>query len=674
MKQNPLLTPALFPLYSKIKAEHINPAISNLIESSKNQIDHLIKSDQKPTWDNFVAPLEEIDNQLSYVWNQINHLNAVQNTPEFQEAYDQALEQITNYQSEYGQNIHLFSLFNKVYEDKEFLSLNIAQQKVITNALRDFRLSGVNLDIKEKEIFKNLNRELSELESKFEQNILKATNDFNLIIKDVKDLEGLATHTINHAKKLAIEKKEEGYLLDLHFPTYFAVMSLAKNRSLRELFYKAYVTKASSQEANNGPILEQIINLRQKSSKLLGFNNYAEYSLATKMNKDPKKVIEFLNKLVKPSKLRAEEEIQILANFAKKKDNIDKLQAWDITYYSELLSHEEFNISQEALRPFFPLTKVLKGLFEIANKLFGITVIEENIVDTWNPEVKFFTVQENNQPIGFFYLDLYARPHKRGGAWMSECKNRSINMKGDTELPVAHIVTNFTPPAEGKLSLLTHDEVQTLFHEFGHAIHHLLSVINYPSITGIHGVAWDAVELPSQLMENWTWEEDAIPFISEHNETKECLPISQLLALKRTKKFQAGLQMVRQLEFSLFDLLLHMEDKPQTELSIQSLLDKVRKEVSVMIPPSFNRFQNSFSHIFAGGYSAGYFSYKWAEVLSSDVFDKFLNDGIFNSETGYAFRQQFLELGGSVDALELFKNFRGREPNIEALLEQSGIT
>ena len=582
---------------------------------------------------------------------------------------------LSEYSTRLGQNRQLFEAYKSLADSEEFNKLDSAQQKVINDNLRDFYLAGVALEDDKKARYGEIKKQLSELASKFSDNVLDATMAWSKLITNESELAGLPESALASAKQLAKSKEREGWLLNLDFPSYLPVMTYCDNRELRKEVYTAFCTRASDQGPNAGEFdntenIKRILKLRHELAQLLGFDNYTEYSLATKMAKSPDKVIKFLEDLAAKSKSQAEKELAELKAFAKDGLGVEELEAWDIGYYGEKLRQQRYAISQEELRPWFPVEKTISGMFEVVNKLYGIEFETVDNVDAWHKDVRFFNIIRKGKVIARFYLDLYAREHKRGGAWMDVCRSR-WKQDGKLQLPVAYLTCNFTPPVDDKPAILTHDEVITLFHEFGHGLHHMLTNVDYAAISGISGVAWDAVELPSQFMENWCWEKEGLAIISGHFETGKPLPEEMRNKLLAAKNFQSAMMMVRQLEFSLFDFKLHKEYREN--IDAQSVLNEVRKQVAVVIPPSFNRFQNSFSHIFAGGYAAGYYSYKWAEVLSADAFSRFEEEGVFNRETGESFLHEILEKGGSAEPMELFVNFRGREPEIDALLRHSGI-
>jgi len=672
---NPLLSPASLPQFSAIKPEHVVPAIDELLARNRARITELV-AQPMTDWQSLVGEIEQLNDELAQAWSPVSHLNAVQNSDALREAYNACLPKLSEYFTELGQNEKLFQAFSRFSETAAFSELSVAQKKVITNSLRDFHLSGIGLEGEQQKRYAQLQLELSELTTKFSENVLDATQGWFKQVRDKSELAGLPEHVLIAAKAAAEERELEGWVLTLDFPVYYGVMLHAENRELRREFYTAYSTRASDQgpkagEWDNSELMQKILTARLELAQLLGFENYAQYSLATKMAQSTDQVVQFLEDLAQRSRPQADKEVAELEEFALKTGEVESLEAWDMTYYAEKLKQARFNISQQELRPYFPLPKVLDGLFAVTERLFNVSVRELESFDTYHADVRLFELSRDGEVLAHCYLDPFARSGKRGGAWMDDCRVRR-RVDAQLQLPVAYLVCNFTPPISGEPALLTHDEVTTLFHEFGHGLHHMLTQMEYADISGINGVAWDAVELPSQFMENWCWEPEALALISGHYQTAEPLPQQMLERLLEAKHFQSGMMMVRQLEFSLFDFILHRDFKPG-ETSVQAVLDQVRSQVAVVTPPAFNRFQHSFSHIFAGGYAAGYYSYKWAEVLSADAFSRFEEEGIFNPQTGESFRTEILEKGGSKEPMELFVAFRGREPEVDALLRHSGI-
>ena len=678
---NPLLETHELPPFSAIQPEHVEPAISQLIDANRKHLQALLSDLQQPNWDNLVAPLEAQGDLLDQAWSPVSHLNAVCNNDALRTAYNNSLALLTEYGTEVSQNTELYNAYQQLADSEDYGRLTQAQKQAVDNALRDFRLGGVALDGEQKKRFGAIQKRLSELSTQFSNNVLDATQAWFKHFTDAEALAGLPESALAQAAQAAAQKQLSGYVVTLDFPSYLAVMMYADNRQLREEMYTAYVTRASADgkkadgssaaQWDNSALITETLALRHELAQLLGFANYAERSLASKMAESTQQVLDFLNELAQKSRPLAERDIQELRDFAATQDCTD-LQPWDMTYYSEKLRVEKYAISQEELRPYFPAERVITGMFDVVKRLYDIDIVQVAVFDSWHPDVRFYHIFKNGEKIASFYLDLFAREHKRGGAWMADCRVRRKTDTG-TQLPVAFLTCNFTPPVGDTPSLLTHDEVTTLFHEFGHGLHHMLTQIDVAAVSGINGVAWDAVELPSQFLENWCWEPEAIPLISAHYQTAEPLPQALLDKMLAAKNFQSGMQMVRQLEFSLFDFRLHAEYDPANPQDPQAVLDQVRREVAVVQAPAFNRFQNSFSHIFAGGYAAGYYSYKWAEVLSADAFSRFEDEGIFIAQTGESFLHEFLQQGGSKAPMELFINFRGREPSIDALLRHSGL-
>ena len=677
---NPLLSNFDLPPFSQIKPEHVKPAIEALIAECKQSVDAAV-TNPAPTWQSLVLAVDKVDDKLSKAWSPVSHMNSVLSSDELRDAYESCLPLLTEYGTWVGQHKALNEAYKKLAASSEFAELNPAQQKVINNTLRDFKLSGVDLEADKQQRYGEIQTRLSELSSTFSNNLLDASNAWQKLITDESELSGLPESAIGAAKQMAEMKELDGWLFTLDIPSYLPVMTYSDNQALREEMYTAYSTRASDQgphdkQYDNTDIMNELMQLRHELAQLLGFDNYAASSLATKMAENTDQVLGFLDQLAEKSHPQAKQDVEELQQFANKEFAVNDLNPWDMAYYSEKLKQAKYSISDEELRPYFPEDRVLSGLFTTVNKLFGISVIERDKadVDSWHQDVRFFDIHDQQaQYRGSFYLDLYAREKKRGGAWMDDCRGRVKWSADAMQTPIAYLTCNFSQPVGDKPALFTHDEVITLFHEFGHGIHHMLTQVNEAAVAGINGVAWDAVELPSQFLENWCWEEQALDFISGHYETGESLPKDMLEKMLAAKNFQSAMMMVRQIEFSLFDFRIHAEYDPGKGAQIQAILDQVRAKVAVVKPPASNRFQHSFGHIFAGGYAAGYYSYKWAEVLSADAFSKFEEDGIFNAETGQAFMQAILERGGSAEPMELFKLFRGREPEIDALLRHCGI-
>jgi len=672
---NPLVDMTGLPPFSRIRPEHVEPALDATLAACRASIAALTTGDALPTWEGFVEPLEEVDDRLSRMWSPVGHLNGVMNSDALRAAYNACLPKLSAYATEVGQNADLFRGYQAVAAQEH---LGRAERKLLANALRDFHLSGVDLPPDKQARYKAISQELSALTSKYAENVLDATNAWSKRIDDAAALAGLPETALALARQNAEQRGEPGWLLTLDFPSYQPVMTYADDRALRREVYEAYGTRASDQGPHAGrwdntQVMERILALRHELAGLLGFANYAERSLATKMAKDPAEVLAFLEDLARRSVERARAELAEVAAFAQAQHGLDKLEPWDLAYYSEKLRRQRFQISQEELRPYFPIDRVLPGMFAVVERLFGLAISEVAEVDTWHPDVRFFEIRDAQGALrGQFYLDPFARQNKRGGAWMDVCTNRLHTVRCD-QIPVAYLVCNFSPPVGDRPSLLTHDEVQTLFHEFGHGLHHMLTKVDYPAVAGINGVPWDAVELPSQFMENWCWERESLDLISGHVDTGEPIPDDLYGRMRAAKNFQSAMQMVRQLELALFDFRIHLEYDPAQGGRIYDILDQVRDRVAVMKPPAFHRFAHGFSHIFSGGYAAGYYSYKWAEVLSADAFSLFEERGVFDQVSGAGFREHILEQGGSAEAMDLYVAFRGRPPTVDALLRHSGI-
>lgn len=677
MSDNPLLASHTLPPFSQIQADHIVAAIQTLTENNLAALDTQLEDMQQATWSALLEPLEAREDLLNQAWSPVSHLNSVKNDDAMRDAYNQSIALLTAYNTQMGQNKALFERYQELATSPEFTALSQAQQQAINNALRDFRLAGVDLPEEKKQRYGELQKRLSELSNEFSNNVLDATRGWHKHITDEAELAGLPQSAIDGAKQAAESKSLEGWVFTLDGPVYLTVMTQSENREFRKAMYTGYMTRASDQgptagQWDNSPLIEEILTLRQELATLLGFQHYSELSLVPKMAESPEQVLKFLYDLADKSKAYAQKELEELQAWAKAEHGMQSLEVWDIPYYSEKLKEAKYQVSQEALRPYFTLPKVQAGLFDVAKQLFGIDISPEQEFESWHPDAQFFTICKNGETLAHFYFDLFAREGKRGGAWMAECRVRRKTLNG-TQLPVAYLVCNFNAPVGDKPSLLTHNEVTTLFHEFGHGLHHMLTQIDVAAVSGINGVAWDAVELPSQFMENWCWEPSVLKNLSSHWETGESLPDELIEKMLKAKNFQSAMVMLRQLEFGIFDLRLHMESSGESFKGVQALLDEVRAQVAVFSPPAFNKFQNGFTHIFAGGYAAGYYSYKWAEVLSADAFAAFEENGLFDGNTGDKFLVEILQMGGSESAMTLFKNFRGREPKVDALLKHSGL-
>ncbi|WP_426840445.1 oligopeptidase A [Glaesserella parasuis] len=673
---NPLLNNTGLPKFSQIQPEHVVPAIEQLIQQCRDTIEQVSQIDT-PTWENFYLPQAITGDKLSRAWSPVGHLNSVKNSSELREAYQACLPMLSEYSTWVGQHQGLYQGYVKLKNSPEFATYSLAQKKAIENSLRDFELSGISLPADKQKRYGEISARLSELSSQFSNNVLDATMGWDIVIDDDADLKGLPESALEGAKLSAQSKEKSGYRFTLEFPSYLPVMTYCENRELRQKMYEAYNTRASDQGPNagkwdNSAIMAETLELRLELAKLLGFESYAELSLATKMAENPTQVVDFLEGLANRSKEQGKKELAELKAFAKESYGVSELQPWDIAFYSEKQKQALYAINDEELRLYFPEERVLSGLFELVKRIFGMRVEEQKEFDSYHENVRFFNIfDETDRLRGSFYLDLYARENKRGGAWMDDCINQKRLADGSLQKPVAYLTCNFNKPIGDKPALFTHDEVTTLFHEFGHGIHHMLTEIDVGDVSGINGVPWDAVELPSQFLENWCWEEDALAFISGHYQTGEPLPKEKLTQLLKAKNFQAAMFVLRQLEFGLFDFRLHMSE-PKENIVLDTL-KAVKAQVAVVELPTFVRTPHSFSHIFAGGYAAGYYSYLWAEVLSADVFARFEEEGIFNREVGQSFLDNILTRGGSEEPMVLFERFRGRKPTLDALLRHKGI-
>jgi oligopeptidase A len=669
--ENPLLGHEPLPPFARIRPEHVEPGVRELLARGRARIEQLAAL-EKPTFATVVEPLEDLQHQISRTWSPVSHLNAVLNSEALRAGYNACLPLLSAYQTDLAQSEPLYRAYRTIAAE-EGAALAPVQRQVIEHALRDFRLAGVGLPAQRKERFKTVMLELTQLQAKFEENVLDATNGWTYHVADLAELRGLNEMLIEQARRRAHEKRVEGWILTLDQPTYVAVVTDAESATLRRAFYEAWTTRASDQGPNagrwdNSAVMEDILRLRHEAARLLDFRSYAEYALSTRMAHSVEEVLQFLHELAHAARSAARQEFAELEAFAGK-----TLSAWDVGFYAERLQRSRYSVSQEELRPYFPLPRVLTGLFEMAERLFGVRIQERQDAPVWHPDVRYFEIASAaGQPVGSFYLDAYARPNKRSGAWMDECVGRK-QLDSGSALPVAYLVCNFLPPSTSRPALLTHDDVLTLFHEFGHGLHHMLTRVDYPSIAGINGVAWDAVELPSQFLENYAWHPEVLQRISGHFQTGAPLPAETQSRLIATRSFHAGLQTMRQLEFALFDFRMHAEYAPEPGGRILEILNEVRREVAVVPVPEWNRFPNSFGHIFAGGYAAGYYSYKWAEVLAADAFSAFEEAGVFDRATAQRFLDTILTRGGSRDALEAFIEFRGRRPDVRALLKQHGI-
>ncbi|CDG81753.1 M3 family metallopeptidase [Janthinobacterium agaricidamnosum] len=687
--QNPLLDFSGLPRFDAIKPEHVTPAIDTLLEQARATVARLVSPAEQVTWDNFVAPQDDVSETLGRAWSIVNHLNGVVDTPELRAAYNENQPKVTEFWTELGQNEVLFDKFKTLQASPEFATLGATRQRIVEQAIRGFRLSGAELPADKKERFAEIQEEHAATSTRFSENTLDATNDYTLLVTDEADLAGLPDD-VRHAARAAAEKDgKQGYQFSLHFPSYYPILQFADQRSLRETIYRANATKASDMGVDfsekdkwdNGANISTLLRLRDEEARMLGYKNFAEVSLVPKMAQSPEQVIAFLEDLATRARPYAEQDLTELRAFASEELGLAELAAWDMPYASEKLQERRYAFSAQEVKQYFPEHKVIAGLFRVVQSLFSVSIVADQ-ASTWHPSVRFYRIERDGELVGQFYLDLYARAGKAGGAWMDDARGRRRMPDGKLQTPVAYLTCNFTEPAviDGALqpSLFTHDEVITLFHEFGHGLHHMLTQIDEISVSGILGVEWDAVELPSQFMENFCWEWEVLEHMTAHVKTGEPLPRALYDKMLAAKNFQSGLQTLRHVEFSLHDMHLHYDYDPNSGKTVQEVIDDVRRKFSVMIPPAYNRFQNAFGHIFAGGYAAGYYSYKWAEVLSADAYSAFeeaaaLGGGVMSAETGKRFQQEILAVGGSRPALESFTAFRGREPSIDALLRHSGM-
>lgn len=674
---NTLLDNHGLPVFSRLDPQEVVPAITQVISDNREKLKTLLAQDQLYTWANLIQPIDDMENRLSKVWSPVRHLNAVVNSDELRTAYNECLPLLSEYGTEIGQNRDLYEAYRSIVDGDGFAALDAAQQKTLNDALRDFRLSGVDLPPEKQQRYKEISKRLSELSSQFQDNVLDATQAWEKHVEDESKLDGMTASGIAMAKQAAEQRGKKGWVLTLEYPSYHSVITYANDRALRQEVYRAFSTRASDQGADlkwdNSTVMEEILALKHELSELLGFSNSAERSLARKMASTPDEVLKFLRSLAERAQPQAQDEFAEMDRFGRGVMGLDEVQAWDVPFLSEKMKGNYYSLSQEDLKPYFPVDSVVPGMFELVKQLYGVTIKENSNVDVWHEDVRFYDVFNADGKVqAQFYFDLYARPKKRGGAWMDECMARMLT-ESELQIPVAYMTCNSTPPVGGQPALFTHDEVITLFHEFGHGLHHMLTRIDYPSVSGISGVEWDAVELPSQFMENFCWEREALDLFARHYETNQPIPEDLFDKVIASKNFQAAMQIVRQLEFGIFDMRIHQEYSLEKGGRIQQILDETRDEVAVVKPPAFNRFQHAFSHIFGGGYAAGYYSYMWAEVLSADAFARFEEEGLFNPEVGHAFLENILEVGGSREAKESFVAFRGREPQIDALLRHRGL-
>ena len=666
------------PAFSKFTPAQLEVGINAVLERNRDYINHTLKNLKHYTWENFVWPMECLEAELSDLFSIISHLDNVANSPEIHAVYEKILPSITLYHTELYQDKELFTAYKAVKESSDYLHFSEAKKKTVDNPLRDFKLSGIELPEEQKTLLKNLNVELSKLESQFEQNVLESTDAWNLLVLDKDELKGLPLDMLQKAHEKAKEKEKTGWFLTLDYPCYYAVMTSVENQETRRKLYEAYTTRASSlfpggSNWDNSHVINQIMEHRQSIAKLLKFKSYAELALETRMLKTPSSILDFLSHLLEKALSAANTDLEALKEFAKQEYQLSEINVWDVSFLSEKMRQKNYTISDELLRQYFPIEVVLKGLFTVAKELYDIEIMEVTSVDSWDETIRLFEIRGNNNQLrGKFYLDLYARSNKRGGAWVGNCRQK-LNFAELVQYPVAYLNMNIAKPVVGKEALLNHDDVVTLFHEFGHTLHGLLTKVEYPSISGLEGVAWDGVELPSQLMENWCWEKDALSLITKHIETQETLPEEIFSNLIASKNFQAGLYLLRQLEFALFDFQIHLNVKADnlSQNFVQETLDSIREKTALLLVPRFNQFQHSFTHIFSGGYAAGYYSYLWSEVLSADSYEFFKgNHQVFDKIIAKRFLENILEKGGSQDFMDLFLAFRGKEPQVDALFRQ----
>ncbi len=669
---NPLLDFSGLPRFDRIKPEHVGPAIDELLAAARAAVESATQAPAR--WEAFVAPLEDANERLARAWGQVAHLHAVMDTPPLREAYNAALPKISQYWTELGQNEALFAKYRQLAASEGFASLSRARRKIVENALRDFRLGGAELAPEKKKIYAAIQEELARLSAKFSENVLDATNAFSIVV-DEKRVCGIPPDVLQAAREAAEKEGKPGWKFTLHAPSYMPVMQYADDRTLRETLYRESATRASEfgkPEWDNTSLISRIVALRREVARLLGYANFAEVSLEPKMAESPAQVLAFLEDLARRARPFAEKDAAELRSFAIDELNLPGLEAWDVAYASEKLRAKRYSFSDQEVKQYFPEDAALGGLFRLAETLYQVQIVPSS-APVWHDDVRFFDIRDPaGALVGQFYVDLYARETKRGGAWMDDAITR--RRKGAAiQTPVAYLNCNFSRPVGGKPALFTHDEVLTLFHEFGHGLHHLLTRIEDLGVSGINGVEWDAVELPSQFMENFAWEWDVLAHMTRHVDTGLPLPKALFERMLAAKNFHSGLAMLRQIEFADFDMRLHSEFDPESGRSARELLEEVRERVAVLRPPPYNRFANSFSHVFAGGYAAGYYSYKWAEVLSADAYAFFEENGILDPRTGARFRDEILAVGGSRPAAESFRAFRGREPRVEALLRHSGM-
>ena len=669
---NPLLDFSGLPRFAEIRPEHVAPALDRLLAEGREVIAALAAA--PPTWEAFVAPLEDANERIGRAWGQVSHLHAVLDSPELRDAYNANLPKVTQYWTELGQNPQLHEKYKALAGSPAFSSLSRARRRIVDNALRDFRLSGAELGAEDKARFAAIQQELAALGAKFSENLLDATNAFSIVVDEARTA-GIPADVLTAAREAAEKDAQKGFKFTLRAPSYIPVLQYADDRKLRETLYRESVTRAAEfgrPQWDNTPLIARIVELRRDLARLLGYATYAEVSLVPKMAETPGQVLAFLDELAHRARPHAERDVAELREFAAAELGLHELAAWDLAYASERLRLKRYAFSEQEVKQYFPEETVLGGLFRVAEMLYGVKIVAA-AAPVWHQEVRFFEIRDAaGERVGQFYTDLYARETKRSGAWMDDAIGRR-RKDGSLQTPVAYLNCNFSRPVGGKPALFIHDEVLTLFHEFGHGLHHLLTRVDDLGVSGINGVEWDAVELPSQFMENFCWEWEVLRSMTRHVDSGEPLPRPLFERMLAAKNFQSGLQMLRQIEFAVFDMRLHSDFDPAAGRSVLELLEEVRAQVAVLRPPAYNRFPNSFSHVFAGGYAAGYYSYKWAEVLSADAYSYFEEHGVLDQGAGKRFRDEILAVGGSRPAAESFRAFRGREPSVDALLRHNGM-
>ena len=673
---NPLLDLSGPTRFGDIRPEHVTPAIERLLADARAAVERVTTADAPATWQTVVEPLDEATDRLARAWYVVSHLNAVADTPALRAQYNAMVPRITAFWTELSQNVALYGRYRRLASSEEAAGWSAERRTTIEHELRDFRLGGAELASSDQARFRTVRQRQVELSTKFAENVLDATNAFGLYLTDRSALAGVPDDAVQSFREAAEAEGRSGFKISLQYPSYSAIVDYADDRALRERIYRAYVTRSSelgNPDWNNGPTMIELLRLRAEHARLLGYRNFAEVSLVPKMAASPEEVLQFLRDLGTRARPYAERDVAELRRFAAGTLGLTDLKAWDFSYASEKLREDRYAYSDQELKRYFTEPRVLAGLFKVIETLFAVAIREES-APTWHPEVRFYRIETpRGELVGQFYLDLYARDHKQGGAWQSDARSRRGRRKG-LATPVSYLTCNFSRPAGGRPATFRHGEVLTLFHEFGHGLHHLLTGVDEPAVAGLHGVEWDAVELPSQFMENFAWEWEVLQLLTAHVDSGERLPRALYDKMIAARNFQSGYWTARQIEFALFDMLLHTDPAPATASGILELLAQVRREVAVLLPPEYNRFPHAFSHIFAGGYAAGYYSYKWAEVLSADAYAAFEEEGVLNPATGQRFRDQILAVGGSRPAMQSFIAFRGRKPTIDALLRHHGMT